>query len=127
MRLSQIRLLVDDPAKSCRFYRDVPGLTPSFGEEGDAYVSFRAGDGTVALFTRSGQADAVRLRPPGDGAVVVLEVDDLEEESRRLTAAGERSEGPVADQPDWGIRVLHVRDPDGNLVELVEPLPTPGP
>jgi len=127
VRLSQVRILTGDPRRSHRFYRDVIGLAPSFGEEGDAYSSFAAGEGTVAIFLRSGQAEVVELRDRGDGSVLVLEVGDLGGEARRLEAMGATLEGAVTDRPDWGIRVLHLRDPDGNLVELVEPLPDPGP
>jgi catechol 2,3-dioxygenase-like lactoylglutathione lyase family enzyme len=119
VRLSQIRLLVSDPARSFRFYREVLGLQLAYGAEGDPYASFAAGHGTIAIFTRSGQSEVVDLRPAGDGAVVVLEIYDLEAEAERL---GERLEGGITDRPDWGIRVAHLRDPDGNLVELVEPL-----
>lgn len=26
--------------------------------------------------------------------------------------------------PDWGIRTAHLRDPDGNLIEINQPLPS---
>jgi catechol 2,3-dioxygenase-like lactoylglutathione lyase family enzyme len=122
VRLSQVRLLVDDPALSYRFYRDVLGLAPSFGEEGEPYASFEAGEGTVAIFARVHQAEVVDLDASGDGALVVLEVDDLQETSEALLAAG-LSEGAITDRPDWGLRVLHVRDPDGHLLEIVQPIP----
>ncbi len=122
MRLSQVRLLVDDPTLSYRFYRDVIGLAPSFGEEGEPYASFDAGEGTIAIFARVHQTEVVDLDPPGDGVLVVLEVDDLEETSAALVEAG-LSEGAITERPDWGLRVLHVRDPDGNLLEIVQPIP----
>jgi lactoylglutathione lyase len=120
MRFSQVRFLVDDVATCFRFYRDALGLEPTFGEEDDDYASFRAGDRTVALFRRSGQADVVGLRLPGDSALLVLEVDDVDSEARRL---GEHViEGPVS-QPTWGGRVAYVRDPEGNLIELFQAIP----
>jgi lactoylglutathione lyase len=120
VKLSQIRLLVDDVEGCFRFYRDVLGLEPSFGEAGEDYASFRVGDGTVALFRRSGQGDVVGLRLPGDSALLVLEVDDVDAEASRL---GEHViEGPVS-QPTWGGRVAYVRDPEGNLVELFQSIP----
>jgi hypothetical protein len=30
--------------------------------------------------------------------------------------------GAPQDRPEWGIRVAHVRDPDGTLVEVNEPI-----
>jgi lactoylglutathione lyase len=120
VKLSQVRLMVDDVDRCFRFYRDVLGLEPSFGQEGEEYASFRAGDGTVALFRRSGQGDVVGLRLPGDSALVVLEVDDVDAEAGRL--ADHVIEGPVS-QPAWGGRVAYLRDPEGNLIELFQTIP----
>jgi lactoylglutathione lyase len=120
VRLSQVRLLVDDFGAAFRFYRDALGLETSFGEDEGPYASFRAGDGAVAIFERGGQEQTVDLRSPGDGAVVVLEVDDADTEVARLGDAVVC--GPV-DRPDWGGRVAYVRDPDGNLIELFQTIP----
>jgi lactoylglutathione lyase len=117
MRFSQMRLLVDDFAGCYHFYRDVVGLQPAFGDETGPYASFTAGDGAVALFLRSGQAEVVGLRLPGDSALLVLEVDDVDAESNRLGAF--LVDGPVS-RTDWGGRVAYIRDPEGNLLELFQ-------
>jgi catechol 2,3-dioxygenase-like lactoylglutathione lyase family enzyme len=120
MKLSRARLLVDDFGAAFRFYRDELGLTPSFGDESAGYASFAAGDGTIAIFDRSEQGEVVPLRQPGDATIVVFEVDDaagLAERWRAHVVAG-----PV-EQPDWGGRVLYLRDPSGNLLELFESIP----
>jgi lactoylglutathione lyase len=115
-----VRLLVADFGAAFRFYRDVLGLETSFGEDEGPYASFRAGDGSIAIFERHGQEQTVELRPAGDGALVVLEVDDADAEVARLGDAVVC--GPV-DRPDWGGRVAYVRDPDGNLIELFQTIP----
>jgi catechol 2,3-dioxygenase-like lactoylglutathione lyase family enzyme len=120
VRFSQVRLLVDDPAAAFRFYRDELGLTTAFGAEGEAYASFDTGTGTVAIFARDGQADVVELRAPGDSTLLVLEVDDVDADVARL---GSRVVAGPVDQPEWGGRVAHVRDPSGNLIELFQALP----
>lgn len=43
--------------------------------------------------------------------------------SRSSGSAARRSRPEPADRSDWGIRVGYVRDPDGNLIELNQPLP----
>jgi lactoylglutathione lyase len=120
VKVSQIRLLVDDFPGCFRFYRDVLGLQPSSREETSGYASFSTEGGTVALFERGDQGDVVELRAPGDSALLVLEVDDADQEVQRL---GEHLvEGPVS-KPEWGGRVAYVRDPEGNLVELFQAIP----
>ena len=119
MKLSQVRLLVDDVAGCFRFLRDDLGLECSFGAEEDDYASFSTGAGTIAVFRRAGQAGVVDLRGAGDSALVVLEVDDVDAEVARLGDAV--VQGPV-DQPEWGGRVAYLRDPAGNLFELFQVL-----
>jgi catechol 2,3-dioxygenase-like lactoylglutathione lyase family enzyme len=121
VKFSQVRLLVDDAAAAFRFYRDELGLTPSFGAEGEAYASFDAGGGTVAIFDRDAQNKVSPLRSPGDDTLLVLEVDDVDSSVERL--ASRVVAGP-SDQREWGGRVLHVRDPAGNLMELFQSVPT---
>src|SRR5215208_2371397 len=101
MELSQARLLVDDFAAAFRFYRELLGVDPSFGDETSGYASFTAGGGTLAIFARREQGEVVELRAPGDGTIVVLEVDDVaaEIERRREHVVA----GPV-ERRDWGGR-----------------------
>jgi catechol 2,3-dioxygenase-like lactoylglutathione lyase family enzyme len=120
VKFSQVRMLVDDFDECFRFDSDVLGLTPSLGAADEDYASFSAGAGTVALFRRSAQGDVVGLRLPGDSALLVLEVDEVDAEVARLGDAVVH--GPV-DQPEWGGRVAYLRDPDANLIELFQQIP----
>ena len=119
MRLTHVRLLVDDFASCFRFYRDVLGLEVAFGEEAGPYASFRSGDAALSIFARPEQGEAVPLREPGDGAIPIVEARDLDGEAERLRP--HVVAGPIS-RPDWGIRVLYVRDPAGNLLELYNDL-----
>jgi lactoylglutathione lyase len=112
VRLTHVRLLVDDFGTAFRFYREVLGLEPSFGDESGPYASFTTEPATLSIFARAGQRETVDLRTPGDGVVVPLEVDDVDETARALGLDEPTSRG------DWGIRVAYVRDPSGNLLEL---------
>ncbi len=118
MRLTHVRLLVSDMGASYRFYKDVLGL-PTTWDENPGYAEFEVGpESALAIFPRAEMAEAVELRPDGgDGAVVVLSVESVDDVVARLRAQGTEVGDPF-DRPDWGIRVAHVRDPDGNLVEL---------
>jgi lactoylglutathione lyase len=117
VRLTHVRLLVDDFAESFRFYRDVLGLEASFGDERGPYSSFATEPASLSIFTREGQQETADLRPAGDAAVVPLEVDDVDETAQRLGL-----DEPTS-RPDWGIRVTYIRDPAGNLLELYTQIP----
>ena len=121
VRFSQVRLLVDDFPACFRFLQDQLGLECTYGGEDDGYASFRAGTGSVAVFRREEQGDVVELRAAGDGALTVLEVDDVDAEAERLGDALVRA--PVS-MAAWGGRVAYVRDPDGNLFELFQSIST---
>jgi lactoylglutathione lyase len=133
MRLEQVRLLVADFPAAFRFYRDVLGLEPNFGAEGDSYASFATGtESGLALFDGAEMAEAVGTRSlPASAArrdpfVLVLEVADVDAAAARVVAAGTTLVTQPTDHPDWGIRTCHLRDPEGNLIELEQPLPPVG-
>lgn len=122
------RLLVDDYEGCFRFYHEVLGLTVTWGDETSGYADFSAGEGSFSLFVRAEMEMAVSAPPEltggleRDRVVVVLGVPDLDGTVEGLRKRGVNFLTDVADQPGWGIRVAHLRDPDGNLVELNAPL-----
>ena len=122
MRFSQVRLLVDDYGEAFAFYRELFGAEPRFGDASSDYASFLVGDGTVAIFKRDEQAETLGLRLPGDAALLVLEVDDVDAEVARLA---EHVVAEPVSRPDWGGRVAYVRDPSGNPIELFQSLAAP--
>jgi lactoylglutathione lyase len=117
VKLTHLRLLVTDFGAAFRFYRDTLGLEPSYGDEAGPYASFATEPATLSIFTRKGQAETTLLREPGDGALVPLEVEDVDAEVTRLGL------GDSVSRPDWGIRVAYLRDPSGNLLELYSQIP----
>lgn len=130
MQLYSLRLLVEDFDACFRFYKDLIGLELVWGEEGGRYADFKAGNGTfVALFQRElmaaavGAADLPASTPAQDRTVLVFEVDDLDDTVARLRGQGAAFVTDVQDHPEWGIRTTHLRDPDGNLIELYTALP----
>jgi predicted enzyme related to lactoylglutathione lyase len=99
------------------FYRDVLGLgvgvqTPGFVVLGDGEAP------ALALGTHS----EVHGRN-GDPArhMVALTSDDVRADWKRLKDAGVEF---VEDPTDYGtVRIATLKDPDGNLVQLLQPLP----
>jgi lactoylglutathione lyase len=127
MRFDNLRLLAHRFDEMYAFYADVLGLHATWGDAASNFVSFHAeGQPGLALFRRALMSDAIGTADrPVDGvaqdrAVVILAVDDLDAAAARV---GDRLVTPPRDMPEWGIRTAHVRDPDGNLLELFVPLP----
>ena len=99
------------------FYRALLGATEieRVPTEGPTfYVGLRIGDSDVGLVA---EAEAPE-QPPR----VLLSVrgDDVDALLPRVTACGGTA-NPANDMP-WGQRVAHVQDPDGNPLNLVQPL-----
>jgi lactoylglutathione lyase len=127
MPMTHVRLLVDEFDACFRWYRDVLGLQPYWGEEGSGYADFSAGDGSsdLALFSRAAQVEVSGSLGDGDRdrVALVFRVDDVDRTAREVAGRGGAIVAGPQDRPGWGIRTLHLRDPDGNVVELNSPLP----
>ena len=123
-RFTFTRLLVADVAASLAFYRDVLGLGVGFVDDSGHYADLDTGAGTLALFT--GAVMAAALGPPAppspDRVALCFAVADVDAAAAAVIAAGVPLVTPPHDRPDWGLRVAHLRDPDGTLIELNAPL-----
>ncbi|GAB1329680.1 VOC family protein [Streptomyces sennicomposti] len=124
MELAQVRLLVTDFAACYRFYADVLGLEPQSGAERGPYEKFSPATGPagIALQDRAMMAQVLGElgeTVTGHRSLVVLRVDDLDAYCADVTARGAtllRGPAPMTDR----MRVAHLKDPEGNVVELQE-------
>ena len=129
LKLDNVRLLVGRFDECFRFYRDDMGFKVTWGKEGEAYGSFDAGSSTIALFKREimardvGTADLPSEARCQDRVALVFQVEDLKAEAARLKSHGVRLITEPTARPDYGISVIHLRDPDGNLIEVFSPMP----
>ena len=118
MKLTHVRLLAGEFSKSFRFYRDELGLATEWEDNG-AYAEFKLGtEVRLAIFPRAEMAGDIELREPGDGVLLVLDVGDVDAAYARLKERGVWFEDEPHDRPEWGLRIVHLRDPDGYLLEL---------
>jgi catechol 2,3-dioxygenase-like lactoylglutathione lyase family enzyme len=124
MRLTHVRLLVTDFSGCYRFYRDDLGLATKWDDNG-AYAEFAVGEDVwLAIFPRAEMAEDLGTNGlPADAEAqdriaLVLAVDDVDASVAALREKGVALASEPHDRKDWGLRVAHVRDPDGNLVEL---------
>ena len=91
--------------------------TMRYPEKGEVfYAGFTIGDSVLGLVNEPGKD-----KPPAAGFALSVEVDDVDALLANVEANGGRVLGPPNDMP-WGQRVLHVQDPDGNAVNLTQPL-----
>lgn len=118
IRFGDIRLLVTRYAETFRFYRDALGLTVDWGDETTGYAQFKADTGVLALLERADMGPIAASGDGGDRVVLSFLADDVDLAYRTLVARGAPSASEPHDRTDWGYRVAHVRDPEGNLIEL---------
>ena len=122
MRLTHVRLLVDDVERSLAFYRDVLALEVTLGAGDGIYYELDGGDVLIALYRRDlmGAMLGSDLPPPAqsDALALTFAVDDVDATTQALQ---ERGAELVAEPRDYEVaflRVAHLRDPDGNLIEI---------
>lgn len=132
MKFSNVRLLVKDYKKCFRFYTEKLGLEPAWGDVEGCYASFKVADGIegLAIFVSDFMAPAVgnaeKTQPTGyrEKSMISFEVGNVDEAYQTLLEKGIDFTNQPTDMPDWGMRVVHLRDPEDNLIELFSPLKT---
>ncbi|MGW2477456.1 VOC family protein [Streptomyces sp. NPDC001665] len=90
----------------------VPAEGPVF------YVGLRIGDTDLGLVAKKAAEDGGAPR-----MLLSIGVDDVDATLGRVEALGGTVRGEPNDMP-WGQRVAHILDPDGNPVNLTQPVRT---
>ncbi|MGW0192776.1 VOC family protein [Nonomuraea sp. NPDC003201] len=121
------RLLVRDFPASAAFYqavlRELLGVEPVKVLPGYANWDIEGQAGLV-LFGRDRLAAAVGTadlpQAAQDTSMLVIKVDDVDAAADCLGRHGATVVAPPQDRPDWAptLRTAHLRDPEGNLIEL---------
>jgi len=130
MKFSNLRLLVKDYKKCFKFYTEQLGLEPAWGDVDGCYASFKVAEGIegFAIFVSDFMAPAVgnaeKTQPSGyrEKSMVSFEVENVDETYKAFLAKGINFINQPTDMPDWGMRVVHLRDPEENLIEFFTPL-----
>jgi lactoylglutathione lyase len=58
-----------------------------------------------------------------DRFLLIFGVEDLDATVARMRERGAQFVTEPADHPEWGIRTAHLRDPDGNIIEINSDMP----
>ncbi len=115
--IGQIALVVSDVAKATAFYRDTLGLKLLFAA-GPNRAFLAAGSVRLMLTTPQGHGE------PGKNSILYFKVEgDIIAAHAAIVARGgtnERAPQLTAKMPDHELWIGFVRDPDGNLVGLME-------
>ena len=131
MKFSNVRLLVKDYRKCFKFYTEKLGLEPAF-DVGECYASFNVAEGIegFAIFVSDfmapavGNADKTQPTDCREKSMVSFEVENVDETYQTFLGKGIHFVNQPMDMPDWGMRVVHLRDPEENLIEFFTPLKT---
>ncbi len=100
-----------DPLALARFYEAVFGLQVEFDMGGIAFLGIPGATGTRLQLAAEGGSGT-------DLPAISIGVDDLDVTLERLKATGHQPVyGPVTEP--WGVRRFYLRDPEGNLVNVV--------
>jgi glyoxylase I family protein len=123
-RATHLRWLVDDLEPMRVFYRDVLGFREVVAAP--VYIEFDTGGMRLGLYKRDLMEAVVGrdLATTNRDCVLGLAVGDVDTLYRELVAHGVPSIKAPHDQPAWFLRVAHVADPQGHILELHAPLKT---
>ncbi|MGH7962755.1 MAG: VOC family protein [Candidatus Binatia bacterium] len=109
-KFSSAYYVVKNMDEAVAFYKDTLGLNVKF-RDGNRWTQFDVNGVGVALADPSEGSV-----PPGSGATVVLEVDNLMETRELLTGKG-IAVNPIVDMGGHG-KYFTTKDPSGNIVQI---------
>lgn len=116
IEIGQVAITVRDVNEALGFYRDILGLDFLFSPSSD--LAFLTAGGVRVMLSRpQGSGEA------GANSILYFRVADIEEKQAGIVANGATEERPpqmAAKMPDHELWIGFVRDPDGNLVGLME-------
>jgi lactoylglutathione lyase len=118
-----VNLYTRDIEAGLRFYRDLLGFVETFRAEPEGrlqHVELQLNGFTVGLGTveAAREVHGVDAAPGSPAMVLVVWTDNVDDAYRKLVAAGVPSVQPPHDTGNNNRNAL-LRDPDGNLVEIV--------
>jgi len=119
--IGQIAIIVGDVPKATAFYRDVLGLKFLF-PAGPTMAFLAAGSVRIMLTTPQGAGEV------GKNSILYFKVADLAATHTAIVARGAKRESEprlIAKMPDHELWMAAVRDPEGNVIELMSEVRKP--
>lgn len=129
MKFNSIRLLVNNFDECFKFYKEKLKLKATWGDVGDVYASFDVGyNNVLAIFNSDlmseviGDLDKEFPKNTRNKFLITIRVDDLDSVYKQLKSEGVEFLNEPKEMPGWGDYVVHLNDPEGNLIELFSEL-----
>jgi predicted enzyme related to lactoylglutathione lyase len=119
--IGQIAIIVGDVPQATAFYRDVLGLKFLF-PAGPTMAFLAAGSVRIMLTTPQGAGEV------GKNSILYFKVSDLAGTHAAIIARGANKESEprlIAKMPDHELWMAAVRDPEGNVIELMSEVRKP--
>jgi lactoylglutathione lyase len=122
--LTHVRFVVDDFGPMLAFYRDALGFKVVVDVPA-TYVELDTGAARIGLCARSlleGVVGTAMQSRAGADLVLQFGVADVDAAADLLRGRGVRLVTEPHDQSTWRLRICHVRDPAGHVLEMSTPL-----
>lgn len=122
-------LYVADVSAALSFYESAFGLKRGFLHEAGDYGELITGETKLAFSSRALMTELGKTPSQADPAApsfeLAFETEDVAASYAQAIGAGATAiEAPV--QQSWGQVTSYVADPDGYLIEICSPVPSPG-
>jgi len=117
--------MVKDFDSCFRFYSEQLELNVTWGKVGGDYASFDIGMSSGLSIFKSdlmasaiGNSDMSLPENCRDKIAIIVKVDNVDNYFERFSKRGVKFINKPSDMAGWGMRVVHLRDTEDNLIEL---------
>lgn len=120
------RLYVDDYDRCLEFYRDIIGLEVAMVSKVDRYAEFATGKTKLTIMCSNkikeyfGSRISVVFGQKDDAIAISFQVKDVDEACQYLQQKGVEIVSMPWNFAGWGVKLALIRDPEGNLIELLQ-------
>jgi predicted enzyme related to lactoylglutathione lyase len=120
VKLTHVRLSTPDVPGLTAFYEEALGLELTLDISEGFYCELSAGDVVVAIYRKDlmDEITGGAAEVSGDRVVLCFTVADVDAAFLAAVSAGAVAVTEPHEQEAWYLRVAHIRDPAGNLIEL---------
>jgi predicted enzyme related to lactoylglutathione lyase len=129
----RVRILVKNYQLMYDFYKDIMGYEVFWGDRNGTYASFNIpGEAfpAFAIYVKNGYSLYNGYHDIGEGKadhiVMCHNCDDVDQYYSYLLSKGLTFIGEPRDIPEWYCRVVLMRDPEDNLIDISGPLKNQG-